>query len=230
MDILVIEDDRLIAETIRQGWPVPGDNLRFVFTCAQALPLVYTAEVDFFDGIVLDIHLPDGDGLSILREIRSRTNVPIILISGTGSAESRADAIDLGADDYVMKPFSVRELQARIARHVKGRSATYETGCRPNLAIGTIDCRLQERHLQFDDAVVPLTDAEARIIEQLHHNRNRSCSKSALYKHALFREFRHDDKTLDVYISRIRKKLGGLDEASASLLQTVRGLGYRLNE
>lgn len=122
MDLLVIEDDRLICQTIRSAWPVPTDRLRFVSTYKQSLGLIHSPELGFFDGVIVDIHLPDGDGMTILRTIRNNTNVPIILISGSGTPDSRADAIGLGADDYLMKPFSVRELQARVKRLVNVRA------------------------------------------------------------------------------------------------------------
>ena len=108
MDILIVEDDRLIIETLRNAWPVRADRLKFVTSYSQSVQLVHSAEIDYFDGVIVDINLPDGNGLEILRAIRSRTNVPLILISGSGSAANRADAIDLGADDYVMKPFHIR--------------------------------------------------------------------------------------------------------------------------
>lgn len=229
MNFLIIEDDRLLSETIRRNRPVAGDRLRVISSYAQSLPIIQTTEVDSFDGVLLDIHLPDGDGLAILRTIRSNTDVPVILISGSGSANTRADAIDMGADDYVMKPFSVRELQARIARHVSNRTRYREAiKARPRFAVGDLGCDLSRRRLEYLGRSEMLTDAETRILDQLHRFRNRNCSKSTLYKNALFREFHPLDKTLDVYISRIRKKMKELHGPSSELLQTVRGIGYRL--
>lgn len=229
MDFLIIEDDRLVAETIRKNWPVAGDSFRIVTSYSQSLQIIQTTEVDAFDGVILDIHLPDGDGITILRTIRSNTNLPVILISGSGSANTRAEAIDLGADDYVMKPFSVRELQARVSRQVNSRTSSLAAAkARSRFTIREIDCDLSRRRMRNSANEQPLTDAEARILETLYNFRNRICSKTTLYKTALFREFNPEDKTLDVYISRLRKKMNELDMDSAECLQTVRGMGYRL--
>ncbi|HTV68348.1 MAG TPA: response regulator, partial [Rhizobiaceae bacterium] len=142
MDILVIEDEPEICSTIRLGWPVPSDKLRFVSTYRQSLNLTQSAELRFFDAVVLDIYLPDGDGMTILRTIRHSTDTPIILISGHGDAESRASAINAGADDYVMKPFSVRELQARVARLVAVRHERQDSIRTLMFKVGNVECSL----------------------------------------------------------------------------------------
>ncbi|WP_077068196.1 response regulator transcription factor [Ensifer aridi] len=218
------------AETIRIAWPVPSDRLRFLSTCKQAAHIVHSCEIDYFDGIVIDVNLPDGNGIEILRAIRRNTNVPLILISGAGTGDSRADAIDLGADDYMMKPFHVRELHARMRRLVTHRSERPVEERKELVSFGHVICDLQRRVLACSGSEMRLTDAEARIIEALYKNRNRNCSKSFLYKIVFFREFDPYDKTLDVYVSRLRKKLKQLSEESGSCIQTVRGSGYRYSE
>jgi len=228
MDILIIEDDILVCRTVKGTWPIPSDTLHFVSTYAQSLSLIFGSELMAFDAVVLDIHLPDGDGLAILRSIRAHSNVPIVMISGSGSPDSRAGMFDVGADDYVMKPFSVRELQARIARLVAVRNAARIDRQVATFTIGTVECDLQSRQLHRDQEFQSLTDAEARILGYLNENAGRSCSKSAIYKHAFFRAYLPNDKTLDVYIGRIRKKLSALDTESAVCLQTARGAGYKL--
>ncbi len=230
MDILIIEDEEMIRRTIQLGWPVPSDQLHFISNYKKSLPIIHSSELRFFDGVIIDIYLPDGDGMTILRTIRANTNVPIVLISGSGTPNSRADAIDLGADDYVMKPFSVRELQARMARLVAVRADKEASAKREHFMIGKIHCDLQKRTIGFEETEMPLTDTEARILGYLYENRNQNCSKSALYKNAFFREYDPFDKSLDVYISRLRKKIGDLDRISAGCIQTVRGSGYRYSE
>lgn len=230
LDILVIEDDLMICQTMRAGWPVPADRLKFVSTYGQSLRLVNSPEIKYFDGIIADIQLPDGDGMAILREVRAKTDVPLVLISGSGTPNSRADALDQGADDYVMKPFHIRELQARVARLAARKPAQRPAGQRGIIALGEVSCDLQRRTLSRDGLEIALTDMEVRILESLHENRNRSCSKSFLYKNAFFRAYDSRDKTLDVYISRLRKKIGRLDRGSVECIQTVRGAGYRYSE
>lgn len=231
MDILVIEDDPLIIETVRLGWPVPSDNLHFVSSYRQSLHLIHSAEINSFDGIIVDIHLPDGDGLTILRTVRAHTDVALLLISGSGTGNSRAEALDLGADDYVMKPFHVRELQARVARLVSiKKSKQKEASQRGRFIFGNVICDLQKRSLSHAALEIALTDMEVRIIEALYGNRNSTCTKSFLYKNAFFRDYDPRDKSLDVYVSRLRKKIGQLDRQSSECLQTVRGSGYRYSE
>ena len=230
LDLLVIEDDRAICQTIRSAWPVPTDRIRFVSTYKQSLGLIHSPELGFFDCAIVDIHLPDGNGMTILRTVRENTNVPIILISGSGTADSRADAIGLGADDYVMKPFSVRELQARVRRLVNVRAEKNEKAGRRKFRLGETVCNLQARTLSFQEETVALTDTEVRLLDLLLRNANRICSKSYLYKNALFRDHDPSDKTLDVYLSRIRNKVRQLDKQSVDWIQTVRGSGYRIAE
>ncbi|WP_373415024.1 response regulator transcription factor [Ensifer aridi] len=230
MDILFIEDDPLMAEMIRLTWPVPSDRLRLLSTYKQAAHIVHSSEIDYFDGIVIEVNLPDGNGIEILQAIRCNTNVPLILISGAGTGDSRADAIDLGADDYIMKPLHVRELHARMRRLVTQRSERSVQQRRDLVSLGHVICDLQRRVLACSGSELRLTDAEARIIEALYKNRNRVCSKSFLYKNVFFRQLDPHDKTLDVYVSRLRKKLKHLSEESGDCIQTVRGSGYRYTE
>lgn len=228
LDILLIEDDDLVAKTIIHCWPVPGDNIRLLSSYKQCLRTIHSAEIDFFDGAIVDVNLPDGNGLEILRTVRRHSAIPLVLISGTGSPESRATALDAGADDYVMKPFSVRELQARLTR-VVAKSGSMRFDIPPGeLTIGSVNCDLARRVLMCGGKTLPLTDLEARLLSELNRNRGRACSKSQLSKHACFREYNPGDKTVDVYISRLRRKVGELDSKSVEYLQTVRGVGYRL--
>lgn len=229
-DILVIEDDWLVAETIRLGWPIPSDRLHFLSNYRESVLITQSAEISRFSGAIIDVRLPDGDGLAILRTIRTNTDVPIILISGQGTAATRADAIDLGADDYVMKPFNVRELQARMARLIRVRLAKIDRQRRDTLLIGRVLCDLQKLTISTKEDNERITDTEARLLEYLHQNRNRNCGRTELYRAVLFRDADFEDKTLEVHISRVRKKIGSLDRPSAELLQTVRGYGYRLAE
>jgi DNA-binding response OmpR family regulator len=228
IDIFVIEDDPAIRQTIRNAWPNPGDNIRFASTYNQCLGIIFSPELALFDAVIVDVQLPDGDGLSILRTIRANSAVPIIMISGSGSPDARASMFEVGADDYVMKPFSVRELHARVSRRVAVVRLQQPAPEVLTFKIGVIDCDLQMKRLCHAQKTETLTDAEARILGYLHANAGRNCSKSAIYKHAFFRDFSPGDKTLDVYIGRIRKKAGDLHPGSVSYLQTARGAGYKL--
>lgn len=228
MEFLFIEDDLKVAQAIKAAWPDKADTLVFSYSFRQSLPVVQSAEIERFDAVAIDLQLPDGSGLEILRTARARSTVPLVVISGFGDAHSRAEAIEMGADDYVMKPFLVRELRARILRLVENRRKAAASEPHRSWRIGAVKCDLQKKLLVGEHSSVPLTAMESRILEQLYENRNRDLAKSYIYKTALFRAYDPRDKTLDVYISRLRKKLGSLDPASADLIQTIRGTGYTL--
>ena len=229
-DILVIEDDSLLADTIVRGWPVPSDRLKAIGDYHSSIELIHSGKLDFYDGVIIDVNLPDGNGLAILRSIRANIDVPIILISGMGSSESRAAALEIGADGYVMKPFSIRELQAMIARLIKVRQLKQSPLTRVKFELGEkLIWDLERRTVSLGEKNVSLTDAEVRILTYLYENSGRICSKSALYKHAFSRSFDPTDNTLEVYISRIRNKISKLSKNEAKRIQTVRGAGYRLS-
>ena len=229
-DILIVEDDTLLADTLLRGWPVPSDRLTTVCDYKSSIELIHSGKLSYFDGVIVDIYLPDGDGLEILRAIRAKADLPLILISGSGSSDSRAAALEAGADGYVMKPFAIRELQAMITRLIRVRQDRQAPIARPKFEIGgKLMCDLESRLMTLDDASVTLTDAEARILNYLYENSGRICSKSAIYKHAFYRSFKPSDKTLEVYIGRIRGKIARLSLKEAKRLQTARGSGYRLS-
>jgi DNA-binding response OmpR family regulator len=180
--------------------------------------------------MIVDINLSDGSGLELLREIRELSNIPVVMISGAGNADSRADAISVGADDCIMKPFSVKELRARVHRLFATRQAIRSSRNIQSFSVGRVECDLQGLLMQCGGLTVPLTALEARILKVLHHCEGTDCPKSSIARHALFREHDPRDKTINVYINRLRGKLAALDPEGAGAIKTVRGVGYRLNE
>lgn len=227
-DILVVEDDELIFDTISTVWSDRQTNFHHVRSFHSAMRIALGPEIDYFDATIIDVVLAGGSGIDVLKAIRAQTSIPAVIISGQGTAEFRTAVLDAGADDYMMKPFSVRELEARLSRAITVRSEALALSQRETFSIGAVVCDLNRRVLVCGDDKQMLTEAEVRLIEQLHRNRNAVCSKAFLYKNVFFREFDPRDKTLDVYISRIRKKLAQFEDASADQIQTARGAGYRL--
>lgn len=223
LKILLVEDDLLVAKAIKRDWPIPSDRIDVIQTYAKCARLVASEQVDEYDVLILDMNLPDGNALQILRELRFRSQLPAIVISGGGSPEVRANTLDLGADDYVMKPFSIRELQARVSRAVH-RLRGHET----------LDRVFTFRHfhyspatkvLQSPDRKFVLTDMESRLLFQLMNTAGKVCSRQHLSEAVCFRPFRSDDKTIDIYIARLRAIFSSfLDH---DVVETVRGVGYR---
>ncbi|MDM9622034.1 response regulator transcription factor [Rhizobium sp. S96] len=230
MNIMIIEDQRDVVDMLRLNWSDSRDRLDCLASVRQANRFIHSNELAAYDCILIDINLTDGSGLELLRAARSRSDVPIIMISGAGDADSRADAISVGADDYVMKPFSVKELRARVHRLHEARLG--RTSLRQSVAfkIGNIDCDIGRLSMDFDGVSQPLTALEGRILQVLFNSVGEDCSKSCIARQALFREHDPRDKTIDVYINRLRGKLAELDAASGEVIKTIRGVGYRLSE
>ena len=230
MNIMIIEDQRDVVEMLRLNWSDSRDRLDYLTSVRQANRFIHSNELAAYDCVLIDINLTDGSGLELLREARSRSDVPIVMISGAGDADSRADAISVGADDYVMKPFSVKELRARVHRlHAArlGRSVPRQSS---SFKIGNIDCDIGRLSMDFDGTSQPLTALEGRILQVLYDSAGEDCPKSCIARQALFREYDPRDKTIDVYINRLRGKLAELDAASGDVIKTIRGVGYRLSE
>jgi DNA-binding response OmpR family regulator len=227
---MIIEDQREVVEMLRLSWSDSRDRLDCLATVRQASRFIHSNELAAYDCILIDINLTDGSGLELLREARSRSDVPIIMISGAGDADSRADAISVGADDYVMKPFSVKELRARVHRLHEARLGRSVLRQSSSFKIGNIDCDIGRLSMDFDGATQPLTALEGRILQVLYASAGQDCPKSCISRQALFREHDPRDKTIDVYINRLRGKLTELDAASGDAIKTIRGVGYRLSE
>lgn len=229
MKIMIIEDQRDVVEMVRLNWSDSRDQLDHMASARQARRFIFSNELAAYNCVLIDINLTDGSGLELLREARSRSDVPIIMISGAGDADSRADAISVGADDYVMKPFSVKELRARVHRLHEARSSRSASRCSPAFRIGHIDCDIRRLSLDFQGASKALTALEGRILQVLYASSGEDCPKTSIARQALFREYDPRDKTIDVYINRLRGKLAELDAASADCIKTIRGVGYRLS-
>lgn len=229
LNILVVDDDPLVRRLFQTGWPESADRLSFASSYAQASMLVTSGRISAIDCVIVDMSLPDGDGLMIVKEVRDVSEIPVIVISGGGTSDTRSTLIEHGADDYVMKPFTMRELSARLRRQIKVRhpQAGTSTIASP-FRVGKVLCDPTAMHLSLEGDRVDLTGAEARLLAELDRSRNRPAGKELLYKKAFFKPMSPDDKTLDVYISRARKKVAVLDNGSADHIKTLRGIGYVL--
>ncbi|MBC7282969.1 response regulator transcription factor [Hoeflea sp.] len=223
MKILIVEDDPMVAKTIVRGWPSPSDKIEVVCTVGKCSRLIATSQIDEFDVIVLDMNLPDGNAIQIISELRLRSQLPVIVISGSGGPEVRANTLDIGADDYIMKPFSVRELQARAARaanRFRGQTKVEEVFDFGLLRFDALARTLVSPHIRLS-----LTDMESRLLFQLAINAGKACSRQQLSETVCFRTFRPEDKTIDIYIGRLRAMFDQFfDDA---VIETVRGVGYR---
>ena len=212
MRVLVVEDDPAVAEPLLQGLRRNGLDVDHVALASQVLEAARDVDV-----VLLDLGLPDGDGISVLRELRQVSQVPVIIVSARGHEADRVIGLEFGADDYVVKPFSVRELSARI-RAVSRRRVVE----RP-LDVGRVTMDRSRRRAYVDGREMDLTAKEFDLLAVLAEEPGRVVPRQELFSRVWDPVWHGTGKTLDVHVSALRRKLG-----DPALVETVRGVGYRL--
>lgn len=228
MRIVLVDDDPMVLETITLGWPEPADEFH-AFDSFEALkPFLFSPRFLAADCVILDLQLPDASGSQILTEIRKISDVPIIMLSGWGDTDFRAELINRGIDDYVLKPTSAKELHARASRLVRRAPPQTVDGKDAIVRIGNVEYLAAEHILQLGAARTDLTHAEARLLESLVAAAGKPVGRDDLYLHAFGRPYKDGEKVLETYVSRLRHKLDDLEPGTGHALQTARGIGYRI--
>lgn len=217
MKVLVVEDETRIAQFIalglrEQGWTVDVQH--------RGDEAYEQLQSNVYDVAVLDIMLPGRDGLSILRLLREKSNpVPVILLTARNTLNERVEGLQLGADDYITKPFYVEELIARI-HAVLRRSTGQEQSLRQ---VGMMVLNLPRREVVVSGRVIEMTAREFNLLEYLTRSPGRVYTRTQILEHVWDLHFDPSTNIVDVYIQRLRKKL---DSDKDSLIETVRGVGY----
>jgi len=218
--ILVAEDDRPVASFLKKGLEAEHYAVDIVPDGQEAL---YMAEEYDYDLVLLDLVLPKMDGLQVLRQIRNRKkNLPVLVLTGRTRVEDRVKGLDLGADDYLIKPFAFRELTARVR-------ALLRRGQGPvifKLEVDDLEMNLVERTVRRGERKIELTPKEFALLEYLMRNQGRAVSRPMIIEHVWNFSFDTMTNVVDVYINYLRKKIGG--EEAPKLIHTVRGVGYRI--
>jgi DNA-binding response OmpR family regulator len=219
MKILVVEDDRKIASFIQRGLKEQGF---VVEVCADGNEGYTRAISQIYDVIVLDIMLPGRDGLSILRALREKkSTVPVILLTARSGLNERVEGLNLGADDYLPKPFYVEELIARIQAVVRRASGEQLT----QLTADGLVVNLITRDVLRGEERIDLTAREFNLLELLMRSPGRVFTRTQILEHVWGYDFDPQTNVVDVYLRRLRAKI---DEPSEpSHIETVRGVGYR---
>ncbi len=225
MRLLVVDDDRGLRDVLRRALSLAGYDVRLTETGAGALSEVASGAPD---AVVLDIGLPDIDGLEVCRLLRSEGNrVPVLMLTARDAVSDRIDGLDAGADDYLVKPFDIDELRARLRallRRAGGEGGELEGG------LGFADLRLDPaRHgVTVDGRFVELTRTEYQLLELLMLNPRRVLPHTLIYDRVWGYDFGPSSNALRVYVGYLRRKL---EEAGAqAVIHTVRGVGYALRE
>lgn len=216
MRILLVEDDRVIAGAVREQAESDGhsvDHAARLDAAGDALAVAH------FDLILLDLMLPDGRGLPFLRGLRAKGDAtPVIIMTALDQVSDRIDGLNAGADDYLVKPFDLSELSARIG----AVSRRYAGNPNPRTELGDLSVDTAARSLTRGGRPVPLTAREWVLFEAFVQKPGQLLSKAMLEERLYSFDSEVESNTIEVHISRLRKKLG------ADVIVTERGLGYRL--
>ncbi|MBQ6839194.1 MAG: response regulator transcription factor [Oscillospiraceae bacterium] len=221
MKILVVDDEDLLVKGIRFNLQNDGYE---VITGSNGLEAVEQVNACHPDLIVLDVMMPEMDGLTACAKIRETSNVPIILLTAKADDMDKLMGFDQGADDYLTKPFNILELKARI-RALLRRSGSQDKPVAQTLTIGSISLDLDARNAYRSGVLADLTAKEFDVIEFLMRNPNRVYSREALLDTIWSYEYRSDIRTVDVHIRRLREKLEE-NPADPQYIMTKWGVGY----
>lgn len=221
--ILLVEDEVSIAEPFARVLAREGFVPTVAGTAAEALDAFERVAPDL---VLLDLALPDGDGRDVCRELRSRSDVPVIMVTARGTEIDRIVGLELGADDYVVKPFSGAEVVARIRAVLRrtGRG-TAATGAEP-LAIGPVAVDRAARRAQLDAAELELSRKEFDLLADLMCHAGTVVTREDLMARVWDENWFGSTKTLDVHVGWLRRKLGD-DPAAPRFIHTIRGVGFR---
>lgn len=219
--VLLVEDESSIADPFARALARNGFRPTIARTAGEALRLGRETDPDV---VLLDLTLPDGDGRDVCRELRRGSDVPIIMLTARGTVTDRIVGLELGADDYVVKPFSVDEVISRIRavlRRVHGQSS--EPG---KVTVGKLRLERDAHRVWLGDVELDLTRKEFDLLERLARDAGKVVSRETLMSDVWDMNWFGSTKTLDVHIAGLRRKLGDPPDAGR-YIQTVRGVGFR---
>lgn len=219
--ILIVDDDRELSEMLRDYLVSDGWQVSASYSGNAGLEQALSGNHDL---VVLDIMLPGMNGLEVLRQLRARSQIPVLMLTARGDDTDRIVGLELGADDYLPKPFNPRELSARL-RAIGRRTATNTQTQKIQIGVLTID--LERREASVGGCPLDLTAAEFELLGALAEHHGQVVSKDELARLALGRELQAMDRSIDTHISRLRSKFPP-DPGSQLEIQAVRGRGYVL--
>ena len=221
--ILLVEDERSIAEPFAKLLRREGFDTVLAATAADALARARDSEPDI---VLLDLALPDGDGRDVCRAIRSESEIPVIMITARGTETDRVVGLEIGADDYVVKPFSAAEVIARIRAVLRRAGRGRGAGATAPLTVGELEIDLAARRVVLAGSELELSRKEFDLLAELVRNAGRVVTREDLMSRVWDENWFGSTKTLDVHMGWLRRKLGD-DPAAPRYVHTVRGVGFR---
>ena len=221
--ILMIEDDESLSAMVSEYLAAFGMNVSARPTAAEGLQLLRQSEAAF-DGIILDVMLPDLDGFEVCRQVRAASAIPILMLTARGDEMDRIVGLELGADDYLPKPFNPRELLARL-RAILRRSRSHSSTDTTRLRFGRLEIDEGSRSVRVDGEECSLTSYQFELLSILAHNAGRVMSRESLMDRMRGQDLEAFDRSIDVHISRIRAAIEDNPKHPRRIL-TIRGAGY----
>jgi DNA-binding response OmpR family regulator len=222
MRVLIVEDERKISAYVKRGLREQGYAADAAFDGREALDLAASAPYDL---IILDILLPEMDGFTVCRTLRSRdVRVPILMLTARDAVDDRVSGLDAGADDYLVKPFAMKELLARLRALTRRRSDASKSSV---LHVADLRMDTTTRRVRRADRSIELTAKEYAVLECLMHEPDRVFTRTMIAEHVWNYDIYNESNVVDVYIRNLRRKID--DGFELKLISTVRGAGYRLS-
>jgi len=221
--ILLVEDEESLAESIRYSLEREGFTVTLAADGRKAIERFRSDDPDL---VILDLMLPELSGLDVCRLIRQESNVPIVMVTAKDSEADKVAGLELGADDYVTKPFSIRELVSRVRAHLRRARMQEPTAVEEMLNAGPIEMDVAKHEVRVGEGLVAFPPKEFELLEAFLRRRGRLLTREFLIEEIWGHDYVGDTKTLDVHVKRIRQKIEH-DPHDPELLLTVRGLGYK---
>ncbi|MGE5651975.1 MAG: response regulator [Bacillota bacterium] len=221
--VLLIDDDAELVELLKEYLEQDGFEVAAAHNGETGLAHALTGA---FEIAVMDVMMPRMNGVETLRQLRAKSPLPVLMLTARGDDTDRILGLELGADDYVPKPCTPRELSARIRAILRRTQAAAGQAAPQHLAVGALQMWPQQRRAQWDGAPLELTSTEFNLLEVLARNAGRPVSKNELSEKGLGRPLARFDRNIDVHLSSLRHKLGTLEDGR-SCIQTVHRQGYQ---
>ncbi len=220
--VLVVDDDPSLLRALRLGLTARGHQ---VITAANGEQGVSQTALASPDVVVLDLGLPDIDGLTVCIRIRQTSDVPIVVLSATDTEDRKVAALDGGADDYVTKPFGMAELEARIRTAIRHHNPEPAEAVPATLSVGPLQLDLVHHEAQLEGKNVELTSKEFEVLSYLARHAGRTCTQQMILIAVWGERYAGEAQYLHAYVHRLRQKL---NDPSGTLIRTAPGVGYSL--
>ena len=222
--VLVVDDDPSLVKALRIGLAARGDDVVTARTGSDAIVQVALAHPDL---VILDLGLPDLDGVEVCRRIRQFSDVPVVVLSAFGDERRKVEALESGADDFITKPFGMGELEARLRvaiRHAAARTDEASASS-PTMLVGALQIDLVHRMATLDGTSLPLTSREFDLLAYLARHAGKVCTHQMILRDVWGPGYGAETNYVRVYAHRVRKKMG---DDEGRILRTIPGIGYEL--